>query len=189
MYIGHLAPHIHVRCYTPHTRPIRNRTRHEKKSKMQLQKSLRALPSSSAFLFSHRMMTRDTRHGHALSYGTYGSRYGFTHADSQTVTHRLRHLMHQSPSVCVQQNTKAIQRANRGVEEDGPECRPRRSGRHGPRDAPMGHRAGMGPRKPLGWCAPLPCGRASHCKGAVCSHTRHARQVLSGEQLPQAVEA
>ena len=38
----------------------------------------------------------------------------FTHMQTsrtRTVTHRLRHLMHQSPSVC-QQNTKAIQRAN-----------------------------------------------------------------------------
>ena len=140
---------------------------------------------------------RDDTHGHVRALTTHSHTHcdtalgSFTHMQTsrtRTVTHRLRHLMHQSPSVC-QQNTKAIQRANRSVEEDGPECRPRRSGRHGPRDARIGHRAGMGPRKPLGWCAPLPCGRASHCKGAVCSHSRHARQVLSGEQLPQAVEA
>ena len=61
------------------------------------------------------MMTRDDTHGHARALThTHTALGSFTHMQTsrtRTVTHRLRHLMHQSPSVC-QQNTKAIQRAN-----------------------------------------------------------------------------
>ena len=129
-----------------------------------------------------------------------------TYADSQTVTrhtainHTPHVVVYTSTFIEVVNGTHSIsnQRAKRSVEEDGLrfmqmarndlECRPLRSGRHDPSDAhgtPRWHGASKASRmvRPPAMRSGIPP------KGAVCSHTRHARQVISGEQLPQAVEA